>query len=126
MIKHVAFFIFPVTDMARSRQFYEEVLGLKYAGSFMDQGNWVEYDINGVTLGISDRLPAPSGSGGGIAFEVDDLDAEVKRLTDLGVNWLFPPFESPICRGAVFSDPDGNTIGLHQFKAGQDASNESA
>ena len=116
MIKQVAFFVYPVTNMERSRQFYEELLGLKYSGSFMDQGHWVEYDIHGVTLAISDKLPAPSGNGGGIAFEVDDLDDVYNRLVQQGVQSIYAPFDSPICRGAVLADPDGNTIGLHQFK----------
>lgn len=115
MIKNVAFFIYAVTDMARSRRFYEEVLGLKYIGSFMDQGSWVEYDINGVTLAISDRLPPPTGGGGCIAFEVDDLDATYKKLIEEGAESVYAPFDSPVCRGAVLKDPDGNAFGLHQM-----------
>lgn len=29
MIKHIAFTLYPVTDMARARRFYEETLGLR-------------------------------------------------------------------------------------------------
>jgi catechol 2,3-dioxygenase-like lactoylglutathione lyase family enzyme len=29
MVKHIAFTMYPVTDMTRARQFYEEMLGLR-------------------------------------------------------------------------------------------------
>jgi extradiol dioxygenase family protein len=46
MIKKVAFTMYPITDVARARKFYEETLGLK-RGSMGSQGEqyWIEYDL---------------------------------------------------------------------------------
>lgn len=43
MITSIAFTVYPVRDMARSRRFYEEILGLNVGDAFGDQ--WVEYDV---------------------------------------------------------------------------------
>jgi len=51
MITSIAFTVYPVTDMARSRSFYEKVLGLTVSHNFRD--DWVEYDIGGSTFAIT-------------------------------------------------------------------------
>ncbi len=45
MITSIAFTVYPVTDMARSRGFYEGVLGLTISENYRDE--WVEYDLGG-------------------------------------------------------------------------------
>lgn len=48
-------------------------------------------------------------------FEVDDLDAEYKRIVKLNVGQLVPPHDTPFGRLVVLlEDPDGNKIVLHQ------------
>ena len=42
MITSIAFFVYPVRDIATSRRFYEDILGLKLATNFRDE--WIEYD----------------------------------------------------------------------------------
>lgn len=45
-ILEFAFIIYPATDLARSRSFYEEVLGLNSATSFINGDQfYVEYEI---------------------------------------------------------------------------------
>jgi predicted enzyme related to lactoylglutathione lyase len=51
------------------------------------------------------------------AFEVDDLDAEHARLTELGVAFTKPPAEMGPVRTAVFSDTVGNLVMLYQAVA---------
>lgn len=51
MITSIAFTVHPVTDMARSRGFYEKVLGLKVSHNFRDE--WVEYDLGGSIFAIT-------------------------------------------------------------------------
>jgi catechol 2,3-dioxygenase-like lactoylglutathione lyase family enzyme len=48
MITSIAFTVYPVTDMARSRNFYEKVLGLSTSETFGNE--WAEYDVGGSTL----------------------------------------------------------------------------
>lgn len=54
---------------------------------------------------VADGIPAHS-------FQVDDLSAEHKRLSDLGVNFTVAPMEAGPVRMAVFDDTCGNLIQL--------------
>lgn len=113
MIKEIAFTIYPVTDMARARKFYEEILGLKADEGFGE--SWIEYDVGGTTFGITnafaDATPAAS-----VAFEVDDFDAEVARLQAAKVTLKGEVNDFPSCRMVLIADPDGNTLCIHQRK----------
>jgi predicted enzyme related to lactoylglutathione lyase len=109
-VKHIAFTAYPVKDMARAREFYERDLGLTLGKDF--SGKWVEY-YPGETgcFAISTMF---KGKGFGISFEVDDVDALFAALKAKGVKAGAEPFSSPVCRMAYVSDPDGNSVGLHQ------------
>jgi len=48
------------------------------------------------------------------AFEVDDLDSEVERLTGLDVEFTQDPAEGGGVRYAVFDDTCGNLIQIYQ------------
>jgi catechol 2,3-dioxygenase-like lactoylglutathione lyase family enzyme len=112
MIKELAFVVYAVTDIARSREFYEKTLGLRVAETFGD--GWIEFGVAGATFAITNSFPSTPQSS--VAFEVDDLDDDVARLKAAGV-----PFEGgigdfPGCRMQLIRDPDGHTICLHQRK----------
>ncbi len=119
MIKHVAFFTYPVSNMKRSRSFYEGILGLRLSQNFRDV--WIEYDISGSTLAITTMIQdlTPGARGGFIALEVDDLDSRGARLKSQGITFLVDIFETPVCRSAVIADTDGNGVALHQCKPGR-------
>ena len=118
MITDLAFTGTPVTDMQRARAFYEGLLGLKPTLESAG-GAWVEYDLAAGTFGIGcygeDWKPSPDGSA--VAFEVDDLDAEVARLKAKGVPVNMEVMDTPMCRFAIISDPDNNKIMLHKRKS---------
>ncbi len=113
MITDIAFTVYPVTDIARSRAFYEQILGLKVADTF--GSSWIEYQAGTATFAITDNFgfTAPSTL---VAFEVDDLDAHVAALKAAGVPFLGDINDFPSCRMALITDPDGSTICLHQRK----------
>jgi predicted enzyme related to lactoylglutathione lyase len=117
-----AFCAYPVTDMARARAFYEDILGLKPASVFgpADGSKWVEYELGPHTLAITNMSVdwKPSPNGGGVALEVEDFDAAIKWLKERNVTFYAEPFASPICRLALISDPDGNSICIHKRNAG--------
>ena len=115
MIQSLAFFVYPVADLKRARDFYERVLGLKLDSNFNDE--WVEYDVAGTTFAITtmDESHRP-GSGGVAAFEVKDLVAASSRLKAAGVRFVKENVESPICRFSIALDPDGNELILHKRK----------
>jgi predicted enzyme related to lactoylglutathione lyase len=118
MLSKVAFTMYPVTEMARARAFYEETLGLPPSTSGASSP-WVEFDLpGGGCLAITTVTPnAPSANAGGtIAFEVEDLPALVADLKAKGVAFAAEGIESPVCRMAICLDPDGNAIILHKLK----------
>ena len=118
MITEIAFTGTPVTDIKRARDFYEGTLGLRPTMESAG-GMWVEYDLgpNTFAIGCYGDVWKPSSDGTAIAFEVDDLDAEVKRLKSKGVKFAMDVYDAPPCRFAIIHDPDGNAILLHKRKA---------
>jgi len=118
MITEIAFSGYPVTDLARSRQFYEGVLGLK--PSLVSEGSaWVEYDLGGSTFGIGNYpMWKPSPDGGMVAFEVDDFEGTIGDLKKAGVTFTLESTETPVCHFAIISDPDENAVMIHKRKPG--------
>lgn len=114
MIKHVAFFVYPVSDMAKARQFYEGVLGLKLAHNFED--HWLEYDIQGFTMAITDWMEDASycANAGSVGLEVANAQQTFEFLKSQGVRIVKDLFDTPVCRMGVVADPDGNGIVIHQ------------
>ena len=49
-----------------------------------------------------------------IAFEVEDFDSAVAGLRANNIKFTLAPFETPVCRMAIVSDPDGNSICIHK------------
>jgi predicted enzyme related to lactoylglutathione lyase len=116
-IKKIAFTVYPVTDMARARKFYEEQLGLKKTQDY--GGEWVEYDLAGgcfaITTMMSGKVAPSAKAGGSIAFEVDgDVDQITSSLKAQGVPVILEPFSSPVCRMSVVCDPEGNAVTIHR------------
>ena len=116
-ISSIAFVGIPVTDIKRSREFYEGVLGLKVSDEMMG-GKWIEYAVGDDTLAIANvgEQWAPSDQGTGAALEVEDFDEAIRRLKDRHVRFAAEPFETPCCHMAVIQDPDGNKLIIHKLK----------
>src|SRR5580692_4831006 len=120
-ITEIAFSCYPVTDMARARKFYEDVLGLKPTMTFGEAGamQWTEYDIGSGTLALGAGAPDwnPRSDGCSVGLEVADFDAAVAHLRANQVKFKMEPFPTPVCHMALISDPDGNTICIHKRKS---------
>jgi predicted enzyme related to lactoylglutathione lyase len=120
MLKKVAFTMYPVTDVARARKFYEETLGLEVGNAGEHSGKWwVEYDLpGGGCLALTDATPdTPSANAGGtVAFEVADLDTLIAELKAKHVRFQSDIIDTPVCRMAVCLDSEGNALLLHQLK----------
>jgi predicted enzyme related to lactoylglutathione lyase len=119
-LKKVAFTMYPITDVPRARDFYENKLGLK-VGSHGSQGDswWIEYDLPGggcfALTNFTEETPSAA-AGGTIAFEVEDLDALIADLKAKGVEFKGGVIDSSVCRMAVCLDSEGNSILLHKLK----------
>lgn len=123
MIKKVAFTMYPVSDIERARDFYENKLGLKLSSLTPNinngAGSWVEYDLPGggcfaITDAVKEIRPA-SDAGGSIAFEVENLDKLVEELKTKNVKFKLDAFSTPVCRMAVIHDTEGNVLMLHKL-----------
>ena len=114
MITEIAFYVYPVSDMARARRFYEELLNLKVESNFHEE--WIEYGIGTGTFAITtmDLDHKPGVHGGVIALEVLDLDMTLNRFKELDVRFVREVFATPMCRMAVVADPDGNHLIIHK------------
>jgi predicted enzyme related to lactoylglutathione lyase len=99
-------------DPAKARRFYSQVLGWKM--NEVPQTNYTFVDTEagkGIGGGIGPlRGPKPF-----VTFYVvvRDLNATLKKATDAGGKVVFPATKvGPTTTIALFSDPDGNVIGL--------------
>src|SRR5512143_3908585 len=110
LFKDVAFVAYPVKDVKAARAFYEGPLGLKATANWQDQ--WVEYDIGAGTLAISvaDDKHQPGTHGPTIGLEVMDFDATLAHLKQDSVPLVGEDFDTPVCRGCIIQDPDGNQL----------------
>ncbi|MEJ1973978.1 MAG: VOC family protein [Lacunisphaera sp.] len=116
----IAYTCYPVTDLARARNFYEKLLGLKPATAWEGNGKgWIEYELGDNCLAITNGSDEwkPSSQGAVLMFEMADLPAAVAELKAAGVKFKVESVEFPPCHLAVAFDPDGNQVGLHQKKA---------
>jgi predicted enzyme related to lactoylglutathione lyase len=117
MVTSIAFTVYPVSDMARARRFYEQVLGLRLSHDF--GGQWVEYDVGEGTFAITtyDTGHQPGAKGASVGFEVQDLDAFAEMLKARGAPFVLDIFSTPVCRMAVVEDPDRNHLVIHKRHA---------
>lgn len=121
-IEHVGIM---VTNMERSIAFYRDVLGLELLGT-LDHGNGAiklaflgspgakETQVE-LVEGYDGRL-AEEGKVHHIAFTVDNLDAEIARITELNVTFIDPDITT-LPNGAryrFFYGPDGEWLELFQ------------
>ena len=111
----------PTRDGARSRTFYEGVLGLRFVS---DDNFALVMDANGTMLRIvhvADFTPFPFTI---LGWQVEDIHASVAELTAKGLHFTRYEFlnQSPDrvwtapggAKVAWFLDPDGNTLSLSQ------------
>lgn len=115
-VERVDFVAVPTRDRERAVRFYEKTLGLEKNPNSSDR--WVEFETGNVTLAIvvpeeigQQFAPLPFGA---IALRVPDVAEARARLEEAGVEFAGDIFDSGVCNGAVFKDPDGNGLLLHR------------
>jgi catechol 2,3-dioxygenase-like lactoylglutathione lyase family enzyme len=104
-VQRIDFIALPVEDLARADAFYGETLGL--ARNPNTSGDrWVEYETGNLTIALSTF-------GGSLALGVSDV-GEGRQELEQDVQFAMDTFDSGVCNGAPFSDPDGNRLQLHR------------
>lgn len=112
-----------VSDLARSRAFYEGLLGLKpdpkrpereFAGVWYDIGPNQIHLMEVENPYVDVKRPAHGGRDIHLAMHVKDLDAVVAALDAAGIAYS----KSKSGRAALFCrDPDGNALEFSQLSA---------
>jgi predicted enzyme related to lactoylglutathione lyase len=101
-------------DPARSIAFYRDVLGMTPT-EIDEQGRGAEFTLaDGSTFGV--WKPEEAASGACVMLAVSDIGQALAEFRKRGGQFSEPE-ETPVCRMAFGSDPDGNTIIIHQRKA---------
>jgi methylmalonyl-CoA/ethylmalonyl-CoA epimerase len=103
-----------VSDLARSKEFYQNILGMKF---LFDAGTMAFFQCGTIRLMIG-TSPEPVSSGGTILyFTVHDIQGTHTLLKDQGVVFLHEPhlvakMPDHDLWMAFLKDPDDNTLGL--------------
>src|SRR5437763_6574368 len=93
----------------RARRFYQELFG--WSVNAIDE----TYALIGEgqpTGGIGQAGPEAPYTGFVVYFPVEDVDSALARAENLGGTRVLEPTTTPVSRIAVFTDPDGNLVGL--------------
>jgi lactoylglutathione lyase len=112
-----------VSDMARSVAFYRDVVGIPLK---FESPGWTEFVTEGATLALhKGDTPALDAASRGAeqagqcraGFQVPDLDAFHKRMTDHNVRCVQEPTETFGVRIAQYVDPDGLILSVSGARA---------
>ena len=102
----VDFIAVPVEDLARADAFYREMLGLP-RNPHSSGEKWIEYETGNLTIALSTF-------GGTVGLGVGDVDEARRTVEETGGEFHGETFDSGVCNGASFTDPDGNPLLLHR------------
>lgn len=117
MLKDIAFVAYPSKSVQSTREWYEKTLGMKFNGPYAEDGveKYNEAPVGSGTFSLMTHewIEREPGTGCGVAFEVANMDDALAQLRAKGVE-VADPYETPVCKVASFSDPEGNKVTLHQ------------
>jgi lactoylglutathione lyase len=123
MFTQIDYTMIIVSDMARSVEFYRDLLGLPLK---FESPGWTEFATGATTLALhggGKPLPPPTGNPGdqfagtcSIGFSVADVDKTYQELQAKGVHFVMPPTrqEAEGITLAVAIDPDGLPVSFAQ------------
>ena len=103
----IVWFELPATDTERARGFYAKLFGWHYQ-PFEGQDYHMSYEAGGAIFAASEA------SGPIVYFGVDDVDAAVARVEELGGERGEKQEIPGIGFYALVKDSEGNPIGLYQ------------
>jgi predicted enzyme related to lactoylglutathione lyase len=99
---------FPADDPDRARSFWSGVLRIELADRSADEGQgWQTAGRGGPALGVHERGRGPGDTNSLPYFEVDDLEAALQRVRELGGEVIHPGARWAVCR-----DSEGSPFGL--------------
>ncbi len=115
IVTRVDFVALPTKDLAKAVEFYGQTLGLERS-VYLQERNYAEFETSNLTISVIDaekmgleHVPMRSG----IALHVEDVASTRATLEERGVSFAQDTFDTGVCHMAVFEDPDGNLLILH-------------
>ncbi|HZO60777.1 MAG TPA: VOC family protein [Solirubrobacterales bacterium] len=114
-VSGVDFIAVPTRDFDKADEFYGNVLGLERskrwgnmpAGEF-ETGNLTIALMQSDAFGLEFQPHTHP-----IALHVDDVESTRAELESQGVTFAADTIDSGVCHMAIFHDPDGNALMLH-------------
>ena len=127
IVTGVDFVSVPTQNIGAAVDFYRDVLGLEQSKLWQMGGQdplGAEFETGTVTIALIDvaklgidfqpnKVP--------IAFHVEDVEASRAELESRGVEFRGDTIDSGVCHQALFEDPDGNSLDIHNRYAPPDA-----
>lgn len=111
----------PAVDVEASVEFYKK-LGLVLIVDSMPRYARFQCPDGEASFSVESVTQVPAGEGIVVYFEFDNLDQEVQRLIEKGINFDSGPTDQPwLWREARLRDPSGNRLCL--FQAGNNRLN---
>jgi catechol 2,3-dioxygenase-like lactoylglutathione lyase family enzyme len=102
----------PVTDWARSRDWYVATLGLTVEFELPDRRAVALQDSDGFAIFLQQGSDPPFPNGAALWFQVADVDASFAELSARGVTFAHGPRKTYWGYGAELVDPDGYLLRL--------------
>lgn len=112
MITKLDFVGIPTQDAERARSFYVDTLGLRPDDHSRFEV-WVGETCFGIWQPDKQGMTFAPQKNGHIALHVDDVAAARAELEAKGVTFAGETFDTGVCHMALFTDPDGNDLMLH-------------
>jgi predicted enzyme related to lactoylglutathione lyase len=127
IVTGVDFVSVPTQNLSAAMDFYRDVVGLEQSKLWQRPGQeplGAEFETGTVTIAIIDvaklgidfqpnKVP--------IAFHVEDVESARAELESRGVSFRGDTIDSGVCHQALFEDPDGNSLDIHNRYAPPDA-----
>jgi catechol 2,3-dioxygenase-like lactoylglutathione lyase family enzyme len=104
--------VIPVSDLARSRAWYVETLGMTVEFEVPERRSVALQDTAGFTIFLQQAGEGTPVRGVALYFQVDAVDASFRELSARGVAFSHPPTKTFWGYGAELADPDGYLIRL--------------
>jgi len=119
MANRISWFEIMGRDPTRLQSFYSQLFGWQIDANNADRYGMVSAEEAGIGGGIG---ADPEGGAGYATMYVgvDDINATIARVEQLGGKTIMPPTEFPDQQVtiAVFADPEGHVLGLSQNPPG--------
>ncbi len=112
MISKLDFVGVPTQDPERARTFYVDTLGLRPDDSARFEV-WVGQTCLGIWEPGKQGIPFAPQKNAHLVLHVDDVAQARAELEAKGVEFAADTFDTGVCHMALFTDPDGNDLMLH-------------